>query len=150
MAVFSFKEWSLNLKLHTFNYLFNLNCDQWSLKMRKLYISSQFSETNFIKPIKFIILYWFLGTRLIRNRIMVFQWLIFSWVQQSLKKYLLKFALWNVKDLLFNPILHGGGGGHYGPDDRRSSAVSTWIALHSPNFLTLFLLLFYKSQKSHF
>ena len=49
---------------------------------------------------------------------------------------------------VLNPILHGGG--HYGPDDRRSSAVSTWIALHSPNFLTLFLLLFYKSQKSHF
>ena len=42
------------------------------------------------------------------------------------------------------------GGGHYGPDDRRSSAVSLWIALRSPNFLTLFLLTFYKSQKGRF
>ena len=42
------------------------------------------------------------------------------------------------------------GGGHNGPDDQRSSAVSLWIALRSPNFLTLFLSMFYKSQKSHF
>ena len=47
-----------------------------------------------------------------------------------------------------NPILHGGG--HYGPDDRRSSVVSLWIALRLPNFFTLFLSMFYKSQKSHF
>ena len=47
-----------------------------------------------------------------------------------------------------NPILPGGG--HYGPYDRRSSAVSLWIALGSPNFLTLFLLTFYKSQKGRF
>ena len=53
------------------------------------------------------------------------------------------------KDTTFiNPILPGGG--HYGPYDRRSSAVSLWIALGSPNFLTLFLLTFYKSQKSRF
>ena len=42
------------------------------------------------------------------------------------------------------------GGGHYGPDDRRSSVVSLWIALRLPNFFTLFLSMFYKSQKSHF
>ena len=53
-------------------------------------------------------------------------------------------TFWNL-----NPIWTRGEG-HYGPEDKRSSAVSTWIALHSPNFLTLFLLLFYKSQKSHF
>ena len=41
-------------------------------------------------------------------------------------------------------------GGHYGPDDRRSSVVSLWIALRLPNFFTLFLSMFYKSQKSHF
>ena len=50
----------------------------------------------------------------------------------------------------FSLTLFGPGGGHYGPDDQRSFPVSTWIALRSPNFLTLFLLLFYKSQKSHF
>ena len=49
--------------------------------------------------------------------------------------------------LPFNPIWTGG---HYSPHNRRSSAVSTWIALRSPNFLSLFLLLFYKSQKSNF
>ena len=42
------------------------------------------------------------------------------------------------------------GGGHYGPEDRRSSVVSLWIALRLPNFFTLFLSMFYKSQKSHF
>ena len=42
------------------------------------------------------------------------------------------------------------GGGHYGLDDRRSSVVSLWIALRLPNFFTLFLSMFYKSQKSHF
>ena len=49
----------------------------------------------------------------------------------------------------FNPISHLGGG-HYGLDDQRSSAVSLRIALRSPNFLTLFLSMFYKSQKSRF
>ena len=48
----------------------------------------------------------------------------------------------------FNPILHRGA--NMAPDDRRSSAVSLRIALHSPNFLTLFLSMFYKSQKSCF
>ena len=42
------------------------------------------------------------------------------------------------------------GEGHYCPYDWRSSAVSLWIGLRSPNFLTLFLSMFYKSQKSGF
>ena len=53
-----------------------------------------------------------------------------------------------IKFTNFNPILHGGG--HYGPDDQRSPVVSLWIALCLPNFFTLFLSMFYKSQKSHF
>ena len=53
-----------------------------------------------------------------------------------------------IEPLSINPILTGGG--HYGLYDRRSSAVSLWIALRSPNFLTLFLSTFYKRQKSRF
>ena len=59
-----------------------------------------------------------------------------------------KFQLMDEIEPHLNPILTGGG--HYGPYDQRSSAVSLWIALGSPNFLTLFLLTFYKSQKSRF
>ena len=58
---------------------------------------------------------------------------------------------------LFNPIWTGiwndvvdQGGGHYGPDNQRLSPISTWIALSSPNFLTLFLSMLDMSQKSCF
>ena len=46
--------------------------------------------------------------------------------------------------LFFNPIPHGGG--HYGPDDRKRSAVSTGFGLGSPKFLTLFLSMSDKTQ----
>ena len=41
-------------------------------------------------------------------------------------------------------------GGHYGPHDRKRSAVSTGFGLGSPKFMTLFLSMFDKTQKSHF
>merc|ERR1712087_741781 len=40
--------------------------------------------------------------------------------------------------------------GIFCPDQQISSAVSTCIALHSPNFLTLFLSMSEMSQQSHF
>ena len=42
------------------------------------------------------------------------------------------------------------GGGHYGPDNWRSSVVSTWVALHSPNLLDLFLSMLDTSRKFDF
>ena len=42
------------------------------------------------------------------------------------------------------------GGGHYGPDDRKQSAVSAGIGLGSPKFMTLFLLVPDRCQASHF
>ena len=45
---------------------------------------------------------------------------------------------------IFNPI--PGGGGHYGPDDRKQSAVSTGFGLGSPKFMTLFLSMSDKTQ----
>ena len=40
------------------------------------------------------------------------------------------------------------GGGTFCPGHRRSSAISTWIVLRSPNFLTLFFSMLDTSQKS--
>ena len=49
------------------------------------------------------------------------------------------------QDPLLNPI-PGEGGGHYGPDDRKRSAVSTGFGLGSPKFMTLFLSMSDKTQ----
>ena len=38
------------------------------------------------------------------------------------------------------------GGGHYGPDDRKWSAISIGFGLGSPKFMTLFLSMFDRSQ----
>ena len=42
--------------------------------------------------------------------------------------------------------LFQAGGGHYGPDDQKQSAVSTGFGLGSPKFMTLFLSMFDKTQ----
>ena len=43
------------------------------------------------------------------------------------------------------------GAGHYGSKDPNQSAVSTWLGLSSPiKFMTLFLSIFDRFQKSHF
>jgi len=43
-----------------------------------------------------------------------------------------------------NPIPTGGG--HYGPDDRKWSAISIGFGLGSPKFMTLFLSMFDRPQ----
>ena len=51
-----------------------------------------------------------------------------------------------LKYILNSLTLSRLGGGTFCPDHRRSSVVSTWIVLRSPNFLTLFFSMLDTSQ----
>ena len=71
------------------------------------------------------------------------QWVIFEKIRFEV------FSLWKLVPKLINPISHGGGVKKH-RTALNPSAVSEGLGLGSPKFLTLFLSIPDRSQRSHF